>query len=91
MSILLALLFPLAIQYERGGWWKLLLVIGIPCYLVDLVAARTDFALLMWRWPRPEERTVSQALRTIVKDPGWRGVFARGIARYVNLFDRGHV
>lgn len=87
MSLLLALLFPIAIQYERGGWWRLLMPITFFAALLDVAANYTELALLTWDYPRPGERMFSKRLERLVFDAGWRGRLARAIAVPLDYFD----
>ena len=61
MTILLALLYPIAIQYERGGLWHLLAPLTVATLLADVVANYTEMALL-FGWPRAGEYTFSSRL-----------------------------
>ena len=93
MTILLALLYPIAVQYDRGGRWRLLAPLTLLTIGINMLANYTELALLTWDLPRPGERTFSQRLRRLVNDDGWRGVLARGIAEALNYFapDGRHV
>lgn len=93
MTILLALLYPLAVQYDRGGRWRLLAPLTLLTIGVNMLANYTELALLTWDFPQPGEHTFSQRLKRLVEDDGWRGVLARGIAEALNYFapDGKHV
>ena len=93
MSILLALLYPLAVQYERGGWWKLLAPLTLVTLLLDVVLNYTELALLTWDRPLSGEWTFSTRLKRLQTDRGWRGVLARYVVVYLNFFapDGKHV
>ena len=55
MSILLFLLYPIAVQFERGGWWLLLAPITLLTLLLDVVCNYTELALLTWDLPQKRE------------------------------------
>lgn len=87
LPLLLALSYPVAIQYERGGWWRLLLPFTALTALVDVWLNWTTFSLYLWSAPARREYTLSQHLERLVFDAGLRGIAARAIARYTNRFD----
>lgn len=87
LPLLLAMAYPVVIQYERGGWWKLLMPFTLIAAIVDVWLNFTTFALLMWSSPGKKEITFSQHLERLVFDPGLRGKVARLIARFTNRFD----
>lgn len=87
MTILLALLFPLAIQYERGGAWRLLAPVTFVAVLLDIAANYSELALLTWDWPRKGEHLFSQRLKRLIHNDGWRGSVARAVAKPLNYFD----
>ena len=84
MTLLLALLFPIAIQYERGGWWLLVMPITLITMLVDVVANWTELSLFLWEWPQKNEYTFSDRLERLVHYQGWRGDIARYVASILN-------
>jgi hypothetical protein len=86
MSLLLALLYPLAVQYERGGAWRLLAPVTVLALVIDGLANYTELALLTWDWPLPGEWTFSTRLKRLKRSPGWRGVLAWRVAVYLNYF-----
>ena len=91
MTLLLALLYPLAIQIERGGWWRCVAPVTVLALLIDVAANHTELALLLWEWPRRGEWTFSTRLERLVLTTGWRGRVACGIARVLNwLAPPGH-
>ncbi len=87
MSLILALLFPIAIQYERGGLWRLLAPITFVAVLLDIAANYTELALLTWDWPRKGEHLFSQRLKRLIHNTDWRGTLARSIAIPLDFFD----
>lgn len=79
--------YPIAIQYERNGAWRVLMPFTALVAVVDVWLNWTTFALLLWSAPRKKEYTFSEHLERLVFDAGWRGKIARVIARYTNKFD----
>lgn len=83
--ISLLILWPLyiiGVQYERGGWWYLVAPVTLIAWVIDVWLNFTELALLTWDWPRNEyELTFSNRLKRLVHDGGWRGNFARFVAR----------
>lgn len=75
------LLYAIGIQYQRGGWWRLCLVAALPAMVVNVLANYSTLALLTWDWPRHKEYTFSVRLQRLVHSSGWRGAFARAVAR----------
>lgn len=80
MTILLALLYPIAIQYERKGWWYLVLPITIVALVIDVLANYTELALLTLDFPKAGEYTFSQRLVRLNKNQGIRGIIARKVS-----------
>lgn len=89
MILLLLILAPLALQYERG--WTLLAPLAIVFYLLSALANYTELAWLTLDWPRPGERTCSQRLARLRKWPGLRGWLCQRVTNYLNYFSPGHV
>lgn len=90
MSLLLALLYPFAIQVERKGWWYLSAPVTLIALTVDVIANYTELALLTWDWPQRGEWTFSTRCLRLKYDSTWRGVIARGVRDYCNYFSPTH-
>ena len=90
MSILLALLYPIAIQFERGGWWLVVLPVTVVALVIDIIANYTELALLTWDWPRRGEWTFSTRCQRLQHDSGWRGRIGRLVRDYTNYWDPQH-
>lgn len=86
MTILLAVLYPLAVQFERGGWWRLLAPITVFTLLIDVIANYTELALLTWDFPRKGEHTFSTRLLRLRYTYGWRGTVYHAVIAYLNYF-----
>lgn len=86
MSLLLALLYPIAIQVERGGWWYLLAPVTVLALVIDVIANYTELALV-FGWPRSGEWTFSQRLKRLSYRADWRGDLARWCIDYTNRYD----
>lgn len=87
MSLILALLYPIAIQFERKGWWLLLAPVTFIALVIDVIANYTELALLTLDFPQSGEYTFSQRLKRLNLDEGWRGSFGRCITKYLDYFD----
>lgn len=72
MTILLALLYPMAVQYERGGWWRLVAPLTLLALVVDVIANYTELALLTWDFPQKEEWTFSKRIPRLLQKNDWR-------------------
>lgn len=86
MSLILLCLYPLAIQYQRGGWFKLLLPITLFALVIDVIANYTELALLTWDFPKEKEYTFSERLVRLQYDTSWSGKIAKPIVKYCNYF-----
>lgn len=87
MSLLLLILYPIAIQFERGGLWRVLLPVTLLTLLIDVIANYTELALLTWDRPAKGEYTFSTRIKRLQYYSGWRGKFARLVRDYTNFFD----
>ena len=87
MSIILALLYPLAIQYERGGYWRVLTPVTFIALVIDIFVNYTELALVTLDFPQYGEFTFSQRLKRLKYDHGWRGYFAHVVIKYLDYFD----
>lgn len=75
-------LYIIGVQYERGGWWLVVAPITLIALVFDVLLNFTELAVLTWDMPRGEhELTFSNRLKRLVHDGGWRGRFARFVAR----------
>ena len=86
MSFLLAILYPIAIQYERKGWWYIVLPITLFALIIDVIANHTELVLLTWDYPRKGERTFSDRLLRLQHNTDWRGGIARVVVAYCNYW-----
>ena len=86
LTLLLTLLYPLAVQIERGGAWRLLAPVTLLALLIDVLANYTELALLTWDWPRAHEYTFSTRLKRLKRSPGWRGRLAQPVVAFLNHF-----
>lgn len=85
MTLLLALLYPIAIQVERGGWWRIVAPITLVALVIDVLANHTELSLVMWERPQRGEWTFSTRLERLVSEQGWRGDIARPVASILNF------
>ena len=87
MSLLLALLYPFAMLYKRGGWWQIVYVITLPAYVLDIIVNYTELALLTWDFPRKGEYTFSKRLQRLQYNTDFRGWIAHKIIPFLDYFD----
>lgn len=86
MILLLGLLYPIAIQYERGPLWAIFLFpVVLVALIVDVWVNYTEASLIFWELPQHQEHTVSQRLERLQYDPGWRGEIARVVVPILNF------
>jgi hypothetical protein len=91
ISLALALLYPIAIQYKRGGAWSALLPLAFVTGVIDVIANYTELALLTWQFPLRTEPTFSHRLYRLRKGNRWQRFVARVVIPYLNFFDPGHI
>lgn len=89
LSLLLLLLYPLAIQYEVRQWRIRYLYYAVG--LIDVIANYTELALLTGDFPRKGEYTFSQRLRRLQYGNAYHRLWARAIIPYLNFFQANHV
>lgn len=81
MSLLLLILYFIGIQYQRDGWWLLVLPITLLAFVLDVFLNFTELALLTWDFPRKGEWTFSTRLARLRNSEGWQGTQARYFIR----------
>lgn len=69
-----------AIQYKRGGFWRLMYPVTLIVALADIALNYTVLAFYTWDWPRKGELTFSKRLDRLILLDGWVGVVCRYIA-----------
>jgi hypothetical protein len=79
-------LYPLAVQFERGGWWRLLAPVTLFALLIDVIANYTELALLTWDFPRKGELTFSTRLLRLRHDTGHMQYAYSNVIDYLNFF-----
>lgn len=81
--------YIVAINYERGGWWRILVPLAIRAVVLDIALNYTLFSLGMWDRPRDGEYTMSKHLERLVTWQNRRGAVARYVCKYfVNPWDK---
>ena len=90
LSLLLLLLYPLAIQYKTRNW-RWLTPLTLFAAVLDVVANYTELALLTGDFPRKGEHTFSQRLARLKSGNRWHRLVARITIPYLNYFDPGHI
>ena len=61
ITLIVLVLYPLAVQAERGGWWRLLYPVVGFALVLDVVANYTEMRLLFGK-PRDAEYTITKRL-----------------------------
>jgi hypothetical protein len=89
LSILLLILYPLAIQYEVRKWPIRYLYYAVG--IIDIIANYTELALFTLDRPRAGEYTFSQRLRRLQYGNRYNRLWARTIIPYLNFFQANHV
>ncbi len=79
----LFILYCLWIQHERGGWWKVCHLFGVPGAVLDIFSNYTTLALI-FGWPG-RAFTFSKHLKPLSLLDGWRGRVANMVA---DILDR---
>lgn len=86
ISIFLLLpLYAVAIQYERGGWWRVFYLVAVPAWVLDVVLNYTELAAMTLDRPRWGEWTFSTRLKRLKRADGWRGSVGRYVARVLDV------
>lgn len=87
--VVLWLRFIVAINFERGGWWRLLVPLAIKAGALDIALNYTTFRWLMNSRPGPGEHTISKHMERLVTWQNRRGAFCRYTAKYfINPWDK---
>ena len=89
MFLLLALLYPLAIQYKTRNW-RWLAPLTLFTLVLDVASNYTDLALLTVDFPRKGEYTFSQRLVRLQSGNRWQRFVSKVTIPYLNFFDPGH-
>lgn len=84
--LILWLAYIPAIQFRRGGWWRLMYPFTFVVALADIIINYTVLALYTWDWPRRGEYTFSKRLDRLIMLDDWRGDVYRFVA--VEMLDR---
>ena len=90
MSLILMALYPIAVQYVHGGWWRLVAPITLVTLVIDVIANYTELSLI-FGFPKQGEYTFSHRLKRLSYLADWRGDFARWCVKYCNRFDPYHI
>jgi len=60
-------LYPLAIQFKRGGWWSILKPLALFTAVLDVAANYTEVAIVFGK-PKPGKVTITRRLKAMVHD-----------------------
>ena len=83
LTVSTALLYPLAIQYKKGGAWEILRVLALITAAINVVANYTELTLI-FGWPRAKEFTISRRVRRMIEDPN-EAPARRELARLIQV------
>ena len=87
LPLILLAVYPAAIQFERGGWWRLLFWLYYPAAVLDVLLNYTVLALYTWDFPRAGEYTFSRRLSRLLLRSDWRRWFAVVLKSFLDYFD----
>lgn len=76
-------LYCLGIQHERGGWWRLFLIVAVPAFILDVLLNYLTWPLL-WGWPSEGQYTITKRLSYAKQLNDWRGPVAQYLCRVLN-------
>ena len=79
--------YIVGIQYERGGWWRLVAPVTVAFLMLNVLLNFTLLALITLDLPRKGETTFSKRLKRLQFDLGWRGKLALAIKSVLDRFD----
>lgn len=91
ISLLTLILYPLAIQYKKGGLRYAVLPVTAIAAALDVIANYTELSVLTLDFPRKGEYTFSKRLKRLQYGTPWQQRVAKVIVPYLNYFDPGHV
>lgn len=91
MTLLLIILFPFAVLYYRGGFWRLFFPVTLCAFIIDVVANWTELSLLLWQFPKRGEWTFSMRIERLIHGYGWRSNIANRVAVVLNSIQPGHI
>lgn len=87
LPLALLVAYPLAIQYERGGKWRVLLPLYLAAGVVDVLLNYTTLVLYTWDRPLAGEYTFSRRLKRLQLRAGWRQPLYQWLQRFLDYFD----
>jgi hypothetical protein len=82
--VVLLPLYFIAIQFERGGNWRILAPFVAVALVVDVLLNYTELAIYTLDIPSRGEWTFSSRLRRLRLNTDWRGTVARYLARVLD-------
>jgi hypothetical protein len=93
LPLLMLSSYVVGIQYQRGGLWRVFIIVAIPAAVLDVVLNYTLFVVYMLDFPEKGEYTFSKRLKRLNTQYGPRGAVARGISYILNVFapDGAHI
>lgn len=82
LTALVAVSYPLAVQYKRGGLWTLLAPFTAVVLLVDFLASFTEWSLVFGA-PKRGEYTITQRIESMHTD---KLESRRNLAKLVQIY-----
>lgn len=68
LTAITALAYPIAIQYKRGGLWRILAPISLLVWLIDILANYTEMSIV-FDWPEKGDHTITSRVRRMQSSP----------------------
>lgn len=91
MIFSLAILYPIAVLYNRGGRWHWLAPFTVLALVLDVMCNYSEISLLYGRFPVRGDWTYSSRIERDIFDRGYRGKISRFVAGYLNYFSPNHI
>lgn len=78
-----ALLYPIAIQFKKGGWWRTLTPLTLLVAMTDVIANYTEVALV-FGFPEKGDYTITRRMRRMEESDPLES--RRAFAKMINTF-----
>lgn len=78
-----AVLYPIVIQFKRGGWWSILKPFALIVAILDVIANYTEVAFVFGKTPEGCH-TISQRMDWMVENGSTQA--RKDFAKMVNVF-----
>lgn len=67
LTVLVALTYPVVIQYKRGGLWNILYPLAFIVLLLDIIASYTEWSIVFGA-PNKGDHTITQRISSMHED-----------------------